>query len=308
MSAVGGNALYSAVGARFCTTRVSMAAVVGTDWPASSLVKLTRSQIDCRHVKSQPHESLRAWIIYEDNGKRRYLLRNPEVVPHTPNPLGPAMTLEETNAYAEAATKVHLRNCPSPQQVLDELNTFDAVHLCPMPRSTLHAWLSTLTKYPEILVSLDVPPFGAQSDDTEAQLDALLSKVDIFMPSEAEAHSIQPDFSPQDFCPRMAQKGPKLVLLKMGGKGLWLYDRKTERLRHFPAFPTHVVDPTGAGDAFCGAFVAHYSASGNPSEAAIFAVAASSVLVESFGAIPSLAISPAKMKQRLDKFIEIINT
>ena len=39
-------------------------------------------------------------------------------------------------------------------------------------------------------------------------------------------------------------------------KGAWVYAREADSWEHRPAIPTHVVDPTGAGDAFVGTLVA----------------------------------------------------
>ena len=51
-----------------------------------------------------------------------------------------------------------------------------------------------------------------------------------------------------------------------------------------PAFPlAKVVDPTGAGDGFCGAFLVEYRRTGSAVDACRFASAAASLLVEGLG-------------------------
>ncbi|MCX8038088.1 MAG: PfkB family carbohydrate kinase [Candidatus Sumerlaeia bacterium] len=51
---------------------------------------------------------------------------------------------------------------------------------------------------------------------------------------------------------RLRSFGPPWVALTAGEKGCWYLSG--EEIRHCPAYPVHVVDTTGAGDAFHGAF------------------------------------------------------
>lgn len=55
-----------------------------------------------------------------------------------------------------------------------------------------------------------------------------------------------------------------------------------------PAFEVEVVDPTGAGDAFCGAFAVALSEGGAPQDAVRFAMAAGACAVTKMGAGPSM--------------------
>ena len=56
-----------------------------------------------------------------------------------------------------------------------------------------------------------------------------------------------------------------------------------------PAIPTRVVDTTGAGDAFVGAFAARVAAGDSPRDAIDVALAAASIVVTRRGAGPSMA-------------------
>jgi len=54
-------------------------------------------------------------------------------------------------------------------------------------------------------------------------------------------------------------------------------------ITHIPTYPANEVDPTGAGDGFCGAFLVEYRRTGSAIEACRFASAAASLLVEGPG-------------------------
>lgn len=73
-----------------------------------------------------------------------------------------------------------------------------------------------------------------------------------------------------------------IVLLRLGAEGsLLLHEGRVSRL---PAVPTVVVDPTGGGNSYSGAFIAAYQATGDPLRAARLAAAAAAVVVATRGA------------------------
>ena len=96
----------------------------------------------------------------------------------------------------------------------------------------------------------------------EAALRDLISKVDIFMPSAEEVVRLLGTSDWSAAARAFAALGPKLVVIKLGGEGSLLFDRERERRaqgsRLFRS-PTSSIRP-GAGDSFCGAFMAAYLA------------------------------------------------
>jgi ribokinase len=84
----------------------------------------------------------------------------------------------------------------------------------------------------------------------------------------------------------LALLGPAIVVLTLGAEGALVYRDGT--IETFPAIPVEVVDTTGAGDAFCGAFVAFLADGKDPFDAAALAVVAGSLSVSRAGAQPSL--------------------
>lgn len=81
-----------------------------------------------------------------------------------------------------------------------------------------------------------------------------------------------------------------LVALTRGPEGVTIY-RKHERPLEVPAFPTHAVDPTGAGDSFAAGFLIRLYETNDPLEAARFGNATASLAIASKGAssMPSRA-------------------
>ena len=77
--------------------------------------------------------------------------------------------------------------------------------------------------------------------------------------------------------------GPKVVVLKMGEAGAWL--ATPEHRVHIPKHDVTVVDATGAGDAFCGSFLARILAGDAPESAARYASIAAALKCTGYGAV-----------------------
>ena len=67
---------------------------------------------------------------------------------------------------------------------------------------------------------------------------------------------------------------------------------------HIPAVPLNLRDPTGAGDAYCGGFLAGLVATDDPLCAALCGTVSASFAVESFGPFHLLAASRAEAASR----------
>ncbi len=77
--------------------------------------------------------------------------------------------------------------------------------------------------------------------------------------------------------------GPKIVVLKMGAAGCVV--ATPDRRVPVPAFPCRPVDATGAGDTFCGAFLAEYVRTDDPLKSAYYASCAAALATTGFGAV-----------------------
>lgn len=85
--------------------------------------------------------------------------------------------------------------------------------------------------------------------------------------------------------------GPAVVVVKMGAAGA-LVATAAERVR-VPPFPCAPVDATGAGDTFCGAFLARTLAGDLPIPAARYASCAAALSTEGYGAVPPIPLAAA---------------
>jgi sugar/nucleoside kinase (ribokinase family) len=81
-----------------------------------------------------------------------------------------------------------------------------------------------------------------------------LPHVDYFLPSFEEARQILGPLSPLAMAKLFKAEGAGAVAIKMGARGSFVFDGL--KGTQIPAFKVKVVDTTGAGDAFCGGFLA----------------------------------------------------
>jgi len=302
MAAPGGNALYASVGAGIWSNQVGIVAVVGYDWPAEYTRTLAHSQIDTTRLVCQDAETMRAWTVYEISGYRRYFSRNTEVVLLTPSPYSSVpLTAQEAGAFSEASRQVHLRCSPLPQDVPDSLwQNISSVHICPMRLETILAWIDYLETRPDIFVSVDILPYPLTGNLDVPDLAKLLRRTNAFMPSEAEAESLLPGYNPQDFCRKIAARGPQLVVIKQGDHGATVFNRATDQFMHIPPYPANVADLTGAGDSFCGGFSVGFAETGDIIQAALYGTVSASFIIEGFGGLHALDINRKQAEARLD--------
>lgn len=130
----------------------------------------------------------------------------------------------------------------------------------------------------------------------------LLQHVDILVANEVEAGDLAEwasavtEENAADAAARLRARGPHTVVVTLGAAGAVVV--ANEQIRHIPAPPVTVVDTTGAGDCFTGAFAAALVADMDLAEAARRAVAAASYSTTIFGATTGMPTA-----EELDAFL-----
>ncbi len=112
---------------------------------------------------------------------------------------------------------------------------------------------------------------------------AAVALADIALPGLEDARLLTGLERAEDICDFYLKLGCKIVALTLGGEGTMV---ATEgHLEKVPAFPVTVVDATGAGDTFDGAFLAEWLRTKEPFSAARFANAAAALSTQGYGAV-----------------------
>ena len=311
---LGGNAVYAAVGMRLWGVDVSIVSVVGADYSNEWLERLAEAGIDLSAVAriADPH-LLRSRAFYFPDGSRTD--RIDEARSMLPAHAGEIIDLE--SEYADTGSPLHRRIwpsfCPDLSQWAEVAKHACHAHLAPgpLPCSRANAAFLKRLRGDDVVISFDWPWWDW---DREAQIDAnLLRNIDFLLPSIEEL-AIHADavFGVDNGSKRqkghifeaakqLLALGPQGIGVKMGARGMRLLLQGHGDWRQVPPFPTKAVDPTGAGDAFCGGFLVGLAQTGSPVQAARYGAVSASFIIEDFGVLHALNVEPEQAHSRLQQ-------
>jgi sugar/nucleoside kinase (ribokinase family) len=235
-----------------------------------------RCAIDTRGLRRSELSTPRAWQVLELDGRRTQIWRVSGAV------LGVqlARKLEYLPAEYRAARGFHFGVHP----LEPEVELIDGLH-----------GLGSL-----VSVEVFMPSERPLSIE---ELHLLAASGDIFSPNLQEARSFfvhGSELQPEELVQRLLDAGAKIVTLRMGHEGSLVASQERRAPLRIPVYPVTVVDPVGAGNAYCGGFLVGWLESGDLQTAAHRAAVSASFLVEQVG-IPEINEKVlAEAKRRLE--------
>jgi sugar/nucleoside kinase (ribokinase family) len=299
LAQVGGNAAYSAVGARCFVDRVGLVSMAVASFPEEALDRLAAHGLLLDGVTRHPARLRQVeWFIYDDAGDRTERLRSP------PGALVAAGFSDERLTRDEVARWIGMLQAmpppdePSysqfrhaapmtPEQVPASYREARGAHLAPSRLDVLMA-MAEIFGSAGMILTLDA---GWQLADIPLDdLSPLLAKVDAFLPSAVELAALAPGAGVDDALRELALRCRGTVAVKRGREGALVWDRARARSIRVPALQVDAVDPTGAGDSWCGGFLAGLVDTGDPVRAACHGAAAAARIVACFGSDGALPV------------------
>lgn len=221
---LGGSANYFSLAASLYS-QVRVVGVVGEDYGAGDLEMLTKRNVDVKGLQKKPGKTFH-WT-------GEYKADMSEAITHA----------TDLNVFADF-------NPELPPEYRDSQYVFLA-NIDPVLQLRV---LEQIEK-PK-LVGSDTMNFWISSKLPE--LKKVLQKVDVLLINEGEADLIAKTGNAIAAAKQILSMGPKAVVIKRGEYGFVLYTEEGYFI--LPAFPiATVVDPTGAGDTFAGAFFGYLS-------------------------------------------------
>lgn len=227
---VGGDALYAALGARLWEPATEIVAPRGHDFPADVTARLEALGFSLEGFPERAVRTIHNRVRYDSQGGRHWTLYSPEQDFHLLSPL--------------------------PDDIPTNYRQADAFLIAAMSleaQEELAAWLKAQTAG---AIALDLQEDYISGN--EERLRALIGRADLFLPSEEEVRRLLGHEEWLRAAQEFARMGPGIVVIKRGSAGSLAYDARTGQSFEVPAYPVAVVDMTGAGDAFCGGFVAGF--------------------------------------------------
>jgi ribokinase len=278
----GGNGVYCSLGARVWSDRVGLVARRGKGYPLKRLAMLASLGIDVAGVSDvdEPH-GLNIAFAYRDDGSRTrsftpaMLAAIPDHQRHhfwdvSNHPQGH----EILAAYAPRVEDVPGYWWPG----------LRIGHCTSLPSEKTRGIAMALRARAGQRVRIHVDSLWDDNVGSRAT-DALpiLEVVDAILPSEQDLLNAVPTVSPRDTALALAAAGGRTVVLKRGGDGCRIHEPGQAEAVDVPVFPVAAVDPTGAGDAFCGGFMAGFRETGSARMAALYGAVAASFCVAGNG-------------------------
>jgi 2-dehydro-3-deoxygluconokinase len=112
---------------------------------------------------------------------------------------------------------------------------------------------------------------------------AAMAHADFAFPGEEDVQTLTGLTDPDRMLDFYLRLGSKIVLLKMGEAGAYL--ATADARARIPPYTIVPVDATGAGDTFCGSFLARIIAGDAPETAARYASVAAALKCRGYGAV-----------------------
>jgi sugar/nucleoside kinase (ribokinase family) len=273
--ALGGSATFFSAAASLLH-RVQLVGVVGNDYPLAALDFLAERGVDLTGLERAEGESFR-WsgvYSYDLNSRETLETRLGVFADFTPK-------IPEQFRDAEW---VYLGNIDPELQI----NVLDQVH---QPRfvacDTMNLWIEIKRQ----------------------RLLDLLQRVDLLMVNDAEARQLSGTANLSKAARWILERGPRYLIIKKGEHGAILF---TPHSTFFaPGYPLEdVFDPTGAGDAFAGGFMAHLAKAGSLEDgdlrrAVVYGSVLGSFAVERFSIERFKDLTADEIEERVRHFREM---
>lgn len=303
----GGNLLYAAAGARQWVDKVHLMARIGENYPQEWLRVFQKKGLETEGIRTiHGPLDLRSFMVYTD--LQNFQRTNPVAhflrlgLPFPKDLLGyqPATT-EQESRFQSHPDSPKLSDIP-PTYLLAR-----AVHLAPMDLQT-HSQLAPAFRHGGVpIVTLDPGP-GYMNPKFFNDVRSLLQGITAFLPSEEEVRNLFWGRSNDlwEMAVILADFGCEIIVIKRGGRGQIIYDSSSGTKWEVPAYPSHMVDPTGAGDVFCGGFLAGYAATKDPLQATMQGNVSASFCIEGSGAFYSLESMPGLAQARVISLSNLI--
>jgi sugar/nucleoside kinase (ribokinase family) len=304
----GGNLLYAAGGLAVWDSSIGLIARVNNEYPREWLGDLEMRGFDTQGVRIHPElkqADLRSFVAYTDKNERshssavshfaRRQLTFPKSLLGYQSPDEVRKDLRDTDPLSPAALDV-------PKEIRD----VRCIHICPFDFTSQSQMVNLFGSGSNQNVTLDPDPLYMKPRFWR-DLRIVLQGVTAFLPSEEEMRSLFWGETNDlwEMARRISEHGPQIVVIKRGGLGQLVYKAENNQRFELPAYSSRVADPTGAGDAFCGGFLAGMQRTEDPLVAAMYGNVSASLKIEGTGPFYPLDVMPGLAEARLGALKEM---
>jgi sugar/nucleoside kinase (ribokinase family) len=303
----GGSLLYAAGGLAVWDTQAGLLGRVSENYPRQWVRDLEERGFDTRGIRiihELQNVDLRSFVAFTDTYERSYS----NAVSHFarrqltfPKSLLGYQAPDESRKDARAPEPISPAAVDTPKEYRDVRH----VHLCPFDFVSQSQVVNLFRGGSSQTVSLDPAP-GYMTPSFWRDLRLVLQGVTIFQPSEEELRTLFWGETNDlwEMARRISEYGPQIIVIKRGLMGQLLYDAAGNHRYEIPAYPSRIADLTGAGDAFCGGFLAGFQKTNDPLMAVLYGSVSASLTIEGSGPFYALGVLPGLANARLQSLKE----
>ena len=275
---LGGPPTFVSLAAKKMGVNVSVISNVGDDFPNEYCEWLINEGIDLSMLRRfRDASTTRYMLIYSGKDERQLILKAK----------APPIELEE----------------------IPESLSSEVIHISPIAGEVSYKVVERLRRHSSLL-SLDPQGFLRRFDEDgrvhlgKIENPKILSKIDILKASEREIETATGESELTRAIRHMHERGVSTVIVTRGGEGTLL--SLNGKVYKIPAVKSKVVvDTTGAGDVFIGAFLAEFIKGEDPVWSSCVGSASASYVIEEIG--PKGFRSPSEVYERASKIYEEVS-
>jgi 2-dehydro-3-deoxygluconokinase len=261
----GGDTSNAAIAAARQGTRTGYITAIGQDMPGDSFMALwAKESIDTTHVRRRPDAATGVYFVTHDEAGHNFLHYR----------TGSAASLyAPSDLPIEAIAAARMLYVSGISQGISA-SACDAVFAAIQAARANGTLVAYDTNYRPRLW----PPARAA-----AVMHAAMALTDYALPGMDDVTTLTGLTDPDAMLNFYLALGARVVVLKMGADGAYVAEAG-QRTR-IPFHPVTEIDATGAGDTFCGAFLARILAGDEPPQAARYASVAAALKCTGYGAV-----------------------
>ena len=257
---LGGGALYAAIGAQIWNDRVGIHSVTGRPYIDSVRSALQAHGLDASGVAAIDGNGLQLWILHESDTDKQQI---------------PKLS-------SSTAAEMDAGRGPLPQNYRQSARGY---HIAPQGSASTLANIRALTALASRpVVTLDVLA-DAYVDPAGYSDLSFLQGITAFLPSDAEIERLWAPADLESWVVEQARNAGCHVAAKLGDQGSIVCEAGGGVLHRVSVYPADVLDTTGAGDSYCGGFLAGLVAGRPVAECTAMGTVSASYVVEARGAL-----------------------
>ncbi|MCB9456212.1 MAG: hypothetical protein H6671_09515 [Anaerolineaceae bacterium] len=259
MAVLGGGGTHTAAGMVAVSVRPALLACLGTDVPPEITARLERD-FDMRYATRLNMPQIRAWQVFEWNGRRTEIFR--------------------VDDYLRFLVE------PTPDTIPATVRDVSAV--------TVLRGADEFLRFCDVFPNAEIlwePDQHFMVPENRKALVAALPRAAVVSPNLLEAGQVYGENDPAALVRRLLADGANVVALRLGEAGSLVGRRGVSDLIHIPVVPVkQVVDVTGAGNTYCGAFLVGWHQTHDLRTAGCYGAVAASFTVEQVGVLDTSII------------------